>query len=86
MTNVRPGTAYPPVLLTAGLNDPRVGYWEAAKMAARLRAADQTGGGADVVLRVDLEGGHFNPSDRFLSWRRQAAELAWLLARHGKTA
>ncbi|KAK1864080.1 hypothetical protein I4F81_006630 [Pyropia yezoensis] len=45
-----------------------------------------TGGGADVVLRVDLEGGHFNPSDRFLSWRRQAAELAWLLARHGKTA
>ena len=38
---LRPGFPYPypPVLLTAGLNDSRVAYWEAAKFAARLRDA-----------------------------------------------
>jgi oligopeptidase B len=36
--------AYPPVLLTAGLNDSRVAYWEAAKFAARLRDAASVAG------------------------------------------
>ncbi|GAB0490272.1 hypothetical protein MMPV_001504 [Pyropia vietnamensis] len=83
--NVQPGTDYPPVLLTTGLMDRRVGYWEATKMAARLRAAAPEGGGAGVVLRADMDGGHFGSSDRLLLRRKQSIETAWLLARHGKT-
>ncbi len=48
------GTAYPPVLLTAGDFDPRVEAWHAKKMAARLQAAT-TGG--PVLLRTEA-GGH----------------------------
>jgi prolyl oligopeptidase len=54
--HVRPDTAYPAVLLTTGINDPRVASWEPAKMAARLEAA--TTSGKPVLLRVDYEAGH----------------------------
>jgi prolyl oligopeptidase len=54
--HVREGTAYPAVLLTTGMNDPRVAPWEPAKMAARLEAA--TTSGKPILLRVDYEAGH----------------------------
>ena len=54
--HVRDGAAYPAVLLTTGINDPRVEPWLPAKMAARLQAA--TSSGRPVLLRVDYEGGH----------------------------
>ena len=41
MENIKKGPK-PEVLITAGLHDPRVAYWEAAKYAARLRAANET--------------------------------------------
>jgi prolyl oligopeptidase len=47
---------YPAVLLTAGINDPRVEPWQPGKMAARLQAA--SGSGKPVLLRVDYESGH----------------------------
>jgi prolyl oligopeptidase len=47
---------YPAVLLTTGINDPRVTPWEPGKMAARLQAA--TGSGKPILLRVDYQGGH----------------------------
>ncbi|MBE7210879.1 MAG: prolyl oligopeptidase family serine peptidase, partial [Gluconacetobacter diazotrophicus] len=50
------GTAYPAVLLAAGINDPRVDPWQSGKMAARLQAA--TGSGKPVLLRVDYDDGH----------------------------
>jgi prolyl oligopeptidase len=53
---VKDGTAYPAVLLTAGYNDPRVDAWQPGKMAARLQAA--TASGKPVLLRVDFESGH----------------------------
>jgi prolyl oligopeptidase len=49
-------TTYPAVLLTTGINDPRVAPWQSAKMAARLQAA--TSSGKPVLLRVDYEAGH----------------------------
>jgi prolyl oligopeptidase len=49
-------TRYPAVLLTMGMNDPRVVPWQAAKMAARLQAA--TAGGKPVLLRIDYDAGH----------------------------
>jgi prolyl oligopeptidase len=52
---VKSGTRYPAVLITTGLNDPRVAPWEPAKLAARLQASDTT---APVLLRVEEEAGH----------------------------
>jgi prolyl oligopeptidase len=53
---VRDHTAYPAVLLTTGVNDPRVDPWQMNKMAARLQAA--TSSGKPVLLRVDYDAGH----------------------------
>jgi prolyl oligopeptidase len=54
--HVKDGTAYPAVLLTTGMNDPRVEPWQAAKMAARLQAASASG--KPVLMRIDWQGGH----------------------------
>lgn len=53
---VRDGAAYPAVLLTTGMNDPRVDPWHAAKMTARLQAASASG--KPVLMRVEWQGGH----------------------------
>ncbi len=51
------------VLILAGLHDPRVAYWEPAKWAQLLRKEKTRFG--DVLLKVDLEVGHFSASDRY---------------------
>ncbi|HEY2069855.1 MAG TPA: prolyl oligopeptidase family serine peptidase [Rhizomicrobium sp.] len=51
--HVADGVRYPPILLTMGLNDPRIAPWQPAKLAARLLAAHHS-----VLLRVDLDNGH----------------------------
>ena len=53
--HVRDGTRYPAILITTGLNDPRVATWEPAKFAARLQASGTT---KPVLLRVDEDAGH----------------------------
>jgi prolyl oligopeptidase len=53
--HVGPGVQYPPVMLTTGLNDPRVAPWEPAKLAAALEAS---GTARPILLRVDAEAGH----------------------------
>lgn len=70
-------TRYPAVLLTTGINDPRVAPWQAAKMAARLQAA--TSSRRPILLRIDNDAGH-----GFGSTSKQLAEqhtdmLAFLL-------
>ena len=73
--NVRP-VPYPPVYVTAGLHDQRVGYWEPAKWAAKLRAAHPDN---QVVLRTELSAGHGGPSGRYDSWKEEALALAFVL-------
>ncbi len=53
---VKDGTKYPAIMLTHGINDPRVEPWMSAKMAARLQAA--TASGKPVLLRIDYDAGH----------------------------
>jgi oligopeptidase B len=74
--NVRPGR-YPKTFVTAGLEDPRVGYWEPAKWVQKLRAADPAN---DVRLKVELEAGHGGPSGRYDAWRDEAEVLARVMA------
>lgn len=76
-TKVQDGVAYPAVLLTAGLNDPRINIWQATKMAARLQAA--TSSGKPVLLRVQEDGGHGMGSTKHQFDAELADELAFLL-------
>jgi oligopeptidase B len=55
--------AYPAMLITAGLNDPRVGYWEPAKWIARLRA--QRTNDAALFMRTNMGAGHGGQSGRY---------------------
>ncbi len=78
--NVR-AVAYPPILVTAGLNDPRVTYWEPAKWVARLRAVSV--GDAPLLLKTNMGAGHGGKSGRFESLREVAEEYAFVLAAFG---
>ena len=75
--NVRPGATYPALLIAAGLNDPRVAYWEPTKWAQRLRAT--IANGDEVLLKMDLSAGHSHSSDRYHYLRELAFEYAFLL-------
>ncbi len=55
--------AYPNILATGGLSDPRVTYWEPAKWVAKLRAHN-TGDGL-TLLRTNMEAGHGGASGRY---------------------
>jgi oligopeptidase B len=78
--NVRP-EPYPAMLVTAGLNDPRVQYWEPAKWVAKLRAT--TTGGGPFLLKTQMGAGHAGRSGRYDAWRDEAEVLAFVLTRTG---
>ncbi len=69
--------AYPPMLFTAGLNDPRVTYWEPAKMVAKLRAMktdDEV-----LLLKTNMGAGHGGKSGRYEHLRENAEEVVFIL-------
>lgn len=70
--------AYPAILATAGLSDPRVTYWEPAKWVARLRAR-MTGGGP-ILLRTNMDAGHSGASGRFEHLGEVALAYAFAIA------
>ena len=74
--NVRP-QPYPAILATAGLNDPRVQYWEPAKWVAKLRVNATTD--APIYLKTELGAGHHGPSGRYEAWKDDAFVLSFLL-------
>jgi prolyl oligopeptidase len=75
--SVKDGTAYPAVLLTTGVTDPRVAPFHPAKMTARLQAA--TTSGKPILLRVDYDAGHGIGSTRAQQDREAADTYAFLL-------
>jgi prolyl oligopeptidase len=81
---VSDGVAYPAVLLTTGVTDPRVAPFHAAKMAARLQAASSSG--KPILLRVDFDAGHGIGSTRAQQDREAADTYAFLLWRTGVAA
>jgi prolyl oligopeptidase len=79
--HVKDGVAYPGVLLTAGINDPRVDPMQPAKMTARLQAA--TSSKRPVLLRVDYDAGHGMGSTRNQHDVEFADEMSFLLWQFG---
>ena len=68
---------YPAILVTAGLNDPRVGYWEPAKWVAKLRATktdDRT-----IQLKTNMGAGHGGSSGRYDYLKEMAFRYAFVL-------
>ena len=72
---------YPPMLVTAGLNDPRVTYWEPAKYVAKLRAIKTDGN--PLLLKTNMGAGHGGRSGRFDRLYEVAEEYAFILASMG---
>lgn len=68
---------YPALLVTSGINDPRVAYWEPTLWVQEhrhVRSDDRP-----VLLRTELGAGHFGPSGRYGRWRDEAEVIAFLL-------
>jgi len=77
-------TAYPDLLITTGLNDPRVAYWEPAKFAARLRALKTDDN--LLVLKTNMDAGHAGASGRYDNLKEVALDYAFLIERLRVTA
>ncbi|MBM3746560.1 MAG: S9 family peptidase [Acidobacteria bacterium] len=69
--------AYPHLLVTTGLNDPRVAFWEPVKWVAKLRVMKTDKN--RLLLRTHLVAGHGGPSGRYSRYRETAFEYAFLL-------
>eukprot|EP00948_MAST-09A_sp_MAST-9A-sp1_P003222 g3222.t1 len=72
---------YPDIVVTAGLYDPRVAYWEPAKWVQKLRKMKTDDN--KIILKMDLDSGHFSASDRYKYIREKAWEQAVILERLG---
>jgi len=79
--HVKDGTKYPAVMLSHGINDPRVEPWMSAKMAARLQAA--TASTKPVLLRMDYHAGHGIGSTKLQQLQGLADKYAFLLWQMG---
>lgn len=73
---------YPDILATAGLSDPRVGFWEPAKWVAKMRTANPEN---KVLLKTEMGAGHGGPSGRYDAWKDEAFVYAFILDALGLT-
>jgi oligopeptidase B len=74
--------AYPAMLVTAGLSDPRVTYWEPAKWVAKLRAMKTDRN--TLLLKTNMGAGHGGKSGRYVSLEETAEEYAFLIGEVGE--
>ncbi|MCH2449399.1 MAG: S9 family peptidase [Gracilimonas sp.] len=72
---------YPNLLVTTGLFDSQVQYWEPAKWVAKLR--DKKAGDNALLLKTNMKAGHGGASGRFERYRQTALEYAFLLDLEG---
>jgi oligopeptidase B len=78
--NVRDG-AYPRMLITSGVNDSRVAFWEPAKWVAKLRELKTDAN--ELLLKTNMGAGHGGKSGRFESLTETAEEFAFILWQMG---
>ena len=68
---------YPPMLVTGGISDPRVTYWEPTKWVAKLRASRTNR--SPLLLKIHMDSGHAGASGRFERIKEVAEEYAFVL-------
>ncbi|WP_368737877.1 S9 family peptidase [Massilia sp. CCM 8734] len=73
--------AYPAMLVTTGLNDSQVMYWEPAKYVAKLRAHKTDNN--DLLLKTNMGAGHGGASGRYNAVKESAFNMAWMLSQWG---
>jgi oligopeptidase B len=73
--------AYPPLMVTAGLNDPRVTYWEPAKWVAKLRVTKTDNN--PLIFKTNMGAGHGGKSGRFAALEELSEEYAFILGQFG---
>ena len=78
--NIR-ATVYPHILVTTGLNDPRVAYWEPAKFTAKLRELKTDSN--TLLLKTNFEAGHAGASGRYDYLKEVAFEYGFLIDKIG---
>jgi oligopeptidase B len=71
---------YPPMLVSGGLNDPRVTYWEPAKWTAKMRSTKTDNN--LLVMRINMGAGHFANTGRFGRFKDYAEEYVFTLLAH----
>ena len=76
--NIKEGVEYPNVLALAGLNDPRVQYWEPAKFVAKLRYNQKKESKNMILLKTEMEQGHFGGMDRYKHLKETALTYAFV--------
>ena len=76
--------AYPNMLVTTGLHDSQVQYWEPAKWVAKLREFKKDNN--KLLLHIDMDSGHGGASGRFESLKEVALEYAFILDLEGISA
>lgn len=76
--------AYPNILATGGLTDPRVTYWEPAKWVAKLREFNT--GSSLILLKINMGAGHGGASGRYERLRETARDYAFALMVSGAAA
>lgn len=74
---------YPAMLVTTGLHDSQVQYYEPAKWVAKLRTLNQ--GKAPLLMRTNMEAGHGGSAGRFKQLRETAQDYAFVLDQLGIT-
>ena len=80
--NVKPA-AYPNILATGGLNDPRVPFWEPAKWVAKIRTVKTDKN--LLAMKINMGAGHFGKSGRYAALEETAEQYAFLLMTMGIT-
>ena len=73
--------AYPAMLVTTGLNDSQVMYWESAKYVAKLRAHKTDSN--PLLLKINMGAGHGGASGRYDALAEKAFQYGWMLGQWG---